>query len=107
MSAHPDISTRYLRIATQHHRSWARQIGAFRGGHIIVFALVGADGRDLGKVLIADDIGVELEPAVLQPDGLHLARAGMNGASAAATGFSIGRDPARGEPLDRAQAAGR
>lgn len=74
MSADPDISTRYLRIVTRHHRSWARQIGASRDGHVVIFALVGPDGRDLGQVLVADDIGLELEPAVLQADGLHLVR---------------------------------
>jgi hypothetical protein len=74
MPAEPDISTRYVRIATRHHRAWARQIGAFRDGHLLVFALVDADGRDLGQVLLADDCRLELEPAVLQPDGLHRAR---------------------------------
>lgn len=86
MSADPDISTRYLstrylRIATRHHRSWARQIGVSLDGHVVLFALVGADGRDLGQVLMADDSGVELEPAVLLADGLHLVHEVADGAS--------------------------
>jgi len=70
MPTEPDSSTRYVRIATRHHRAWARQIGTFKDGHLLVFALVDADGRDLGQVLLADDAGLDLQPAVLQPDGL-------------------------------------
>jgi hypothetical protein len=77
MLADLGISTRYLRIATRYGRAWARQIGASRDGHLLVFSLVGTDGRDLGRVLVADDTGLELEPGVLLPDGLHPAAPGV------------------------------
>jgi hypothetical protein len=81
MSAQPDISTRYLRITTRHHCSWATQIGASRNGLLIVFALVGPDGHYRGQVLMACSEGVELQPAVMRPDGLHLVREERDGAS--------------------------
>lgn len=64
---------RYVRVATARHRGWARQLGASRDGRVVAFALVDAAGRDLGQVLLADRPGLVVEPAVLRPDGLHLA----------------------------------
>jgi CheY-like chemotaxis protein len=64
---------RYVRVATARHRGWARQLGASHGGRVAAFALVDAAGHDLGQVLLADRAGLVVEPAVLLPDGLHLA----------------------------------
>jgi hypothetical protein len=69
--------TRYVRVATAWHRGWARQLGVFQGGRLVAFVLVDAAGRDLGQVLLADGAGLTVEPAVLLPDGLHLAPRSM------------------------------
>jgi CheY-like chemotaxis protein len=68
---------RYVRVATARHRGWARQLGASNSGRVAAFALVDAAGRDLGQVLLADRAGLVVEPAVLLPDGLHLAPGSM------------------------------
>jgi hypothetical protein len=73
MTTDAAMSTRYVRIETRHHHGWARQLGTFLGGHVLVFALADANGRDLGQVLVARSCELSLQPAVRRPRGLELA----------------------------------